>query len=631
MPQESSPLPLEQVELLARRLRIDSVRSAAAANSGHPTSSLSAADLVAVLASRYLRYDPKRPDHLGADHLVFSKGHASPLFYALLKSMGAVDDEQLLSFRKFGSPLEGHPTPVLPWVDVATGSLGQGLPIGVGIALGARLQQAPSRVFVLCGDSEMAEGSIWEAVEAASFEDLHRIVMLVDVNRLGQRGETRYGWNLDVYARRLEAFGWHTIQIDGHALDEIDAALAEATTPGGKPVAILARTVKGQGVAAVANADDAHGKPVPDEAAALSQLGDAPDTPFTPLAPPDFTLPGPPNRTLELPTYALGEKVATRKAYGDALAALGSARLNVVALDGEVGNSTYTEIFGKAHPERFFQMYIAEQQMVAAAVGLQVRGLRPHAATFAAFLSRAYDFVRMAAVSRADIKLCGSHAGVSIGEDGPSQMGLEDLASLRAIHGSVVLYPCCANQTAQLLAVMDEHRGISYLRTTRGATPVIYEPGETFEIGGSRVLRSGADDTITVFAGGITVPEALSAAEQLAGEGVDLRVVDLYSVKPVDVTTVRDSVAATNGLAITVEDHWPEGGLGDAVLDALADSGLFHRVVKLAVRDLPGSGAPGELLGQAGIDAAGIADAARRLAKESSTSGRGPEPSPSPS
>lgn len=579
---------------------------------------MSAADLVAVLASRHLRYDPKNPNHPGADHLVFSKGHASPLFYALLKSIGAVDDDELLSFRKFGSSLEGHPTPVLPWVDVATGSLGQGLPIGVGIALGARLQQAPSRVFVLCGDSEMAEGSIWEAVEAASFERLDQVVMIVDVNRLGQRGETRYGWDLEVYARRLEAFGWRTVRVDGHDLGQIDAALSDATATSGAPFAIIARTVKGQGVASVANMDDAHGKPVPNESEALAELGDAPDVPFSPLPPPAFELPQETEAPLDLPRYEVGEKVATRKAYGDALAALGSGRSRVVGLDGEVGNSTYTEIFAAAHPERFFQMYIAEQQMVAAAVGLQVRGLRPYAATFAAFLSRAYDFVRMAAVSRADIKVCGSHAGVSIGEDGPSQMGLEDLASLRAVHGSVVLYPCCANQTAKLLALMDEHRGISYLRTTRGATPVLYEPDEEFEIGGSRVLRSSPDDTVSVFAGGITVPAALEAADQLSGEGLSLRVIDLYSVKPVDVTTVRESVAATDGRAITVEDHWPEGGLGDAVLDALADSGLAHRVVKLAVRDLPGSGTPAELLAQAGIDAAGIADAARRLAKESS-------------
>ena len=622
MPDSSQPLALEQVELLARRLRIDSVRSSTAANSGHPTSSLSAADLVAVLASRHLRYDPKNPDHPGADHLVFSKGHASPLFYAFLKSMGAVDDAELLSFRKLGSLLEGHPTPVLPWVDVATGSLGQGLPIAVGIALGARLQKSPSRVFVLCGDSEMAEGSVWEAVEAAAFEGLNSITLIVDVNRLGQRGPTRYGWDLDVYARRLEAFGWRALQVDGHNLEEIDSAFADATAASGQPVAILAKTVKGKGIASVADADDAHGKPVPEEAIALEGLGEAPDVTFVPLSPPDFNLQDSPESAVELPTYALGEKVATRKAYGDALAALGTARPKVVVLDGEVGNSTYTEIFGKAHPDRFFQMYIAEQQMVAAAVGLQVRGLSPHAASFAAFLSRAYDFVRMAAVSRADIKLCGSHAGVSIGEDGPSQMGLEDLASLRAVHGSVVLYPCCANQTAQLLSVMDEHRGISYMRTTRGATPVIYEPGDTFEIGGSRVLRSQDGDAISVFAGGITVPEAMKAAEQLSSEGIELRVVDLYSIKPVDVTGIRESVAATGGLAITAEDHWPEGGLGDAVLDALADSGISHRVVKLAVRDLPGSGTPAELVAQAGIDAVGIADAARRLVKESGASTR---------
>ncbi|MBW3536626.1 MAG: transketolase [Actinobacteria bacterium] len=616
MPKTTPNLDLERVEELARRLRIDSVRSAAAASSGHPTSSLSAADLIAVLAARHLRYDPNKPDHPGADHLVFSKGHASPLFYAYLKAIGAVDDEQLLSFRKLGSKLEGHPTPVLPWVDVATGSLGQGLPVGVGIALGARLQGAPSRVFVLCGDSEMAEGSVWEAVEAASFEGLERLVMLVDVNRLGQRGPTRYGWDLDVYARRLEAFGWRTIQIDGHDIADIDQAMSQATESSGQPTAILARTVKGKGVPSVADADDAHGKPVPDESVALEALGDAPDTPFSPLPPPDFTVPAESTSKLDLPSYKVGEKMATRKAYGEALAALGAGRSAVVALDGEVGNSTYSEIFEKALPDRFFQMYIAEQQLVAAAVGLQVRGLRPYPSTFAAFLSRAYDFVRMAAVSRADLKLCGSHAGVSIGEDGPSQMGLEDLASLRAIHNSVVLYPCCANQTAQLVTLMDDHRGISYIRTTRGATPVLYEPGDTFEIGGSRVLRSSADDAVSVFAAGITVPEALEAGESLKSEGIGLKVVDLYSVKPVDATTVRDCVSQTGGLAITVEDHWAEGGLGDAVLDALSDSGIPHRVAKLAVRDLPGSGTPAELLAQAGINGAAIADAARRIVKE---------------
>jgi transketolase len=607
---------LTQAAELARQLRIDSIRSSGAANSGHPTSSMSAADLVAVLALRHLRYDPDQPDHPGADHLVLSKGHASPLLYSLFKAMGAIDDEELLSFRKLGSRMEGHPTPLIPWVDVATGSLGQGLPIAVGIALGARLQAAPSRVFVLCGDSEMAEGSVWEAVDAAAFEGLNRLVLIIDVNRLGQSGPTRYGWDLDAYGRRLEAAGWRTIEVDGHDIEAVDAAYTEALSDDPRPTAIVAKTVKGAGVESVADQLDAHGKPVAEQDQALAELGDATGFQFRPRSPEDFELNLPAPTTLDLPTYEVGSEVATRKAFGDALAAIGRARQNVVALDGEVGNSTYTEIFGKEHPERFFQLYIAEQQMVATAVGLQVRGFSPWASSFAAFLSRAYDFVRMAAVSRADIKLCGSHAGVSIGEDGPSQMGLEDLASLRAVHGSVVLYPSCANQTAQLTALLDEHRGIGYLRTTRGNTPVLYGPEERFEIGGSRVLRSTDDDAVSVFAGGITVAEALKAADELAGEGIALRVVDLYSVKPVDVSTVRECVTATAGRAVTVEDHWAEGGLGDAVLDALADAGIALRLTKLAVRDLPGSGKPAELLAAAGIDARAIVEAARRIVKE---------------
>ena len=609
---------LSQSADLARQLRIDSVRSAGAANSGHPTSSMSAADLVAVLASRHLRYDPAQPDHPGADHLVFSKGHASPLLYSLFKAMGAIDDEELLSFRQFGSRMEGHPTPLIPWVDVATGSLGQGLPIAVGIALAARLQSAPSRIFVLCGDSEMAEGSIWEAVDAASFEGLNKLVLMVDVNRLGQRGPTRYGWDLSEYSRRLAAFGWRTIEIDGHDLEAIDEALTTATDGDPRPTAIVARTVKGSGVESVADVEDAHGKPVPEESQALEQLGDSPEITFSPHAPPAFKLPSITHGEYRPPTYEVGSEVATRKAFGDSLAALGSARPNVVVLDGEVGNSTFTDIFGKEIPERFFQFYIAEQQMIAAAVGMQVRGLSPWSSSFAAFLSRAYDFVRMAAVSRANIKICGTHAGVSIGEDGPSQMGLEDLASLRAVHGSVVLYPCCANQTADLMRLLDDHQGISYLRATRGNTPVVYAPGESFEIGGSRTLRESDNDAVSIFAAGITVPEALKAADDLAGEGVSVRVVDVYSVKPIDAAGVRESVGATSGRAITVEDHWAEGGIGDAVLDALSESGIALRLIKLAVRDLPGSGKPAELLAAAGIDSAAIVEAVRRLVKEGS-------------
>ncbi|HVF32026.1 MAG TPA: transketolase [Acidimicrobiales bacterium] len=612
-----STVTVEELVELGQQLRVDSVRAAAAANSGHPTSSMSAADLVAVLAANHLRYDWAEPDHPGNDHLIFSKGHASPLLYALFKACGAISDDELLSFRRYGSKIEGHPTPVLPWVDVATGSLGQGLPIGVGVAMaGKTLDRLPYRVWVLCGDSEMAEGSMWEAFEAAGFRGLDNLTAVIDVNRLGQRGETMHGWDLGAYAARAAAFGWHTIEIDGHDVAAIDAAMTEAAATTGRPTVIIAKTKKGKGVAAVEDQDDAHGKPVPDEAAAIAELGGLRSLTITtapPLEGDPFVAPSEP---LALPTWAVGEKVATRKAYGMALAALGKARPDVVCLDGEVSNSTHAEDFKAVLPDRFFELYIAEQQLLATAVGMQVRGYRPFASTFAAFLSRAYDFVRMAAISRATMSVCGSHAGVSIGEDGPSQMALEDLAAFRAIHGSTVLYPCDGPSTAALVARMADTPGISFLRTTRGATPVIYGPDEAFEVGGSKVVRSsGADDTVTVVAAGITVPEALGAAEALAAEGIAVRVIDLYSVKPVDGETLRTAAAATAGRVVTVEDHWPEGGIGDAVLDALSDCGVTLSLVKLAVRELPGSGKPEELLSGAGIDAAAIADAVRALAK----------------
>jgi transketolase len=605
---------IEQLRELGQQLRVDSVRASAAAKSGHPTSSMSAADLMAVLLARYLRYDFDRPDNPHNDHLIFSKGHASPLLYSIYKAAGAISDEELLTFRKRGSRLEGHPTPVLPWVDVATGSLGQGLPVAVGIALAAkRLERAGSRVWVLCGDSEMAEGSMWEAFEHASFYGLDNLIAIVDVNRLGQRGETMHGWNLGVYRERARAFGWHAIAIDGHDVEEIDRAYAGALATDGRPTAIVARTLKGKGVAAVENKEGAHGKPLDDAEAAVEELGG--ERTIRVRVQPPAASDG--QRHLEAgeyrpPAYRLGDKVATRKAYGEALAALGSARADVVALDGEVGNSTDAEIFAKAHPERYFEMYIAEQQMVAAAVGLQVRGWVPFASTFAAFLTRAYDFVRMAAVSRAGIRLVGSHAGVSIGEDGPSQMGLEDIASLRAVHGSTVLYPCDANQTAKLIPQMAGRRGIVYLRTTREATPVVYGPDEAFPIGGSRVVRSSDDDEVTIVAAGITVHEALEAAERLDEAGIAARVIDLYSIKPIDGVTLRAAASETGGL-VTVEDHWAEGGLGDAVLEVFGDSEVRPRVIRLAVREMPASATPAEQLGAAGIDAAHIAEAARQL------------------
>lgn len=600
---------------LGQQLRVDSVRSSAAAGSGHPTSSMSAADLMAVLLDGHLRLDYQNPKDPRNDHLIFSKGHASPLYYAVLKAAGGIDDEELLTFRKLGSRLEGHPTPRIPPTDVATGSLGQGLPIGVGVAMaGKRLDQLPYRVWVLCGDSEMAEGSMWEAFQHAGWEGLDNIVAIVDVNRLGQTRETMLGWDMDGYVRRAEAFGWNAIAIDGHDVDAIEAAYAEAESTTGKPTAIFARTKKGKGVKAVEDQPGKHGKPLDDPEEAIQELGGERDLTVE-VAKPDG---GDPHTFEtsggELPTWELGEEEATRKAYGVALAALGGMRGDVVALDGEVSNSTHSEEFRKAHEDRYFEMFIAEQQLAAAAIGFQVGGRWvPFASTFAAFLSRAYDFIRMAAISRADIRLSGSHAGVSIGEDGPSQMALEDIASIRAIHGSTVLHPSDANQAAKLVAAMADQPGISFMRTLRGKTPVRTAPDEDVRIGGSRVVTDG--DDVAIVACGITLEEAVKAAEALEGDGISARVLDCYSVKPIDAEAVQAAARECGGI-VTVEDHAPEGGLGDAVLDALADAEDRPPVVKLAVREIPGSGTPDELIHGAGIDAEAIAGAARQLAKQ---------------
>jgi transketolase len=496
-------------------------------------------------------------------------------------------------------------------VDVATGSLGQGLPIGVGMAIaGKRLNRLPFRVWVICGDSEMAEGSMWEAVEHAAFYELDNVTAIIDVNRLGQRGETMHGWDLSSYSDRLRAFGWHAIEIDGHDVVAIDAAYREAESTTGRPTAVVAKTLKGKGYSKVEDQAGWHGKAVAEEA--VEELGGIRsiriDVPAPEAREPHrFDPPGAP----EWPRYDVGTKVATRKAYGEALAALGGERGDVVALDGEVSNSTYAEIFAGAHPERFFEMYIAEQQMVAAAVGMQVLGWKPYASTFAAFMSRAYDFVRMAAVSRATLRFCGSHAGVSIGEDGPSQMGLEDLAAFRAVNGSTVLYPCDGNQTAKLVRAMADLDGISYVRTTRADTPVVYEPDEEFPVGGSRTLRSSDDDDVTIVAAGITVHEALAAADRLAEDGLAARVIDCYSVKPID----EETLSGVRTPIVTVEDHWAEGGLGEAVLSAVAESDDRPEVRILAVREMPHSGKPAELLAAAGIDAEAIAAAARALVR----------------
>jgi transketolase len=611
-------MPLSEVGELAAQLRVDAIRSSTSAGSGHPTSSMSAADLLAVLVARHLRYDWDQPRTDTNDHLIFSKGHASPLLYAIYKAVGVVSDGELVNeYRRYGSRLQGHPTPLLPWVDVATGSLGQGLPDGVGVALaGKYLDKLPYRVWVLCGDSEMAEGSIWEAIDKAAHYELSNLVAIVDVNRLGQRGPTELQWDMDAYARRAEAFGARVLVIDGHDLDAIDAAYATATDDAGsQPTVILARTRKARGFSELEDKEGWHGKTLPPDMAqrAIAELG----------GPRELLVRGPmpgagspavvSAADTPAPAYARGARVATRKAYGDALVWLGATRPTVVALDGEVSNSTHADAFAKAYPDRYFEMYIAEQQLVAAAVGLSVRHYIPYASTFAAFFTRAHDFVRMAAISQADIRLVGSHAGVEIGADGPSQMALEDLAMMRAVHGSTVLYPSDATSTAALVRLMADQPGISYLRTTRGAYPVLYGSDERFRPGGSKVLRAADNDEVAVVAAGVTVHEALAAADRLADDDLQVRVIDLYSVKPVDVDTLVTAAEATSGRFVVVEDHHAEGGLGSAVLAALAEVGVPVRLVHLAVRGMPGSGTTAELLGGAGIDATHIEAAVREL------------------
>jgi transketolase len=615
--------PLEAVAELAAQLRVDSIRSSTSAGSGHPTSSMSAADVIAVLAARHLRYDWHDPHGEANDHLVFSKGHASPLLYSLFRATGVVSDEELMTgYRRFGQRLEGHPTPVLPWVDVATGSLGQGLPDGVGIALAGRyLEHLPFRVWVLCGDSELAEGSIWEAIDKASNYNLSNLVVVADINRLGQRGPTDLGWEVDVYQRRFEAFGARALVVDGHDLGAVDTALAEAGDPSGdRPTVIVAKTIKGRGFSEVEDQEGWHGKPFPPDMAAraIKELGGERHLVVRgPVPPGGGDRPASSETvatTVELPRYDVGDSVATRKAYGDGLVAVGSADPRIVVLDAEVSNSTHADEFKQAFPGRYFEMFIAEQQLVAAATGLSVRGYRAFASTFAAFFTRAFDFIRMGAISGVDLRLSGSHCGVEIGADGPSQMGLEDLAMMRAIHGSTVFYPSDATSTVALVASMARSPGISYIRTTRGAYPVLYEAREDFGRGGSKVIRSSERDDVSLVGAGVTLHECVKAAELLEGDGFRARVIDCYSVKPIDASTISAAAAATSGRIVVAEDHHPEGGLGSAVMDVLAQSQPpdLH-LVHLAVRGMPGSGTGAELMAWTGIDADHIAAAARGL------------------
>ena len=603
---------LSALKNIATRLRIESIRATTAAASGHPTTCMSSADLMAALFFADMRFDPKQPQHPEADRLVMSKGHAAPLLYAMWAEAGLIPREQLTDLRRFTSNLEGHPTPRLPFVDVATGSLGQGLAAGVGCALNARRIGSGYRTYVLMGDGETAEGSVWEAAASAHFFKLDSLCAILDVNALGQSRPTELQHDMETYRVRWSAFGWHVISIDGHDLSQIVDAYQKARTIKGQPTAILARTLKGKGVSFTENLPNWHGKPLSKEQMekAIEELnrqmvpesGGAPKIPAPPPARPE-----PAPKPMPAPQFTLGDMIATREAYGTAIAKLGTADPRVVALDGDVKNSTFSEKFEAAHPDRFYQFFIAEQMIVGAAMGLAARGAIPFPSTFAAFLTRAYDFIRMAAISGVNIKLAGSHAGVSIGEDGPSQMALEDFAMFTAQPNFVALYPSDAVSTERLVAEAAAFEGPVYIRTSRPKTPVIYDNHEQFPIGGLKVVRKSDKDVATVIGAGVTLFEALKAHDELKASGVAIRVIDLYSVQPVDAASLIEAGKATNGRLITVEDHYVAGGLGDAVARAVAPAGLTVR--RLAIPEIPRSGKPDELLDKFGISSRHIVNA----------------------
>ena len=606
---------IELLKGIANQLRIHSITATTAAGSGHPTSCLSAADIVATLFFGHMRYDATNPHYFNNDRFILSKGHAAPLLYAAWAENGFIPVSHLATLRQFTSDLEGHPTPRLAFADVATGSLGQGLGIGLGMALAARLDKLDYNTYVLMGDGEIAEGAVWEAASLAGINKLNNLVAIVDANRLGQSEATAFGHDVGVYAKRFEAFGWRTEVIDGHDIEEIAEVLGGVGL-GDQPLVIIAKTYKGAGVSFLQDQENWHGKPLNAVEAerAINELQPSSKTGIGTPIPAPSSLPQPANAApASYPpiNYTLGDKIATREAYGTALLRLGTVDLRIVALDGDTKNSTFAEAFIKAFPERSTECYIAEQNLVAVAVGFGTRGKSPFASTFAAFFSRAYDQIRVAGISNANLKLVGSHVGVSIGEDGPSQMALEDIASLRAVAGSVVLYPSDAVCTEKLLEQMATHRGLQFLRTSRPKTPVIYGNDEAFPIGGAKVLRQAAGDKVTVVAAGVTLFEALKAADLLKAEGITITVIDAYSIKPLAKDVILAAAKKTGLTVITVEDHYAEGGLGDAVAGELSSAGV--KVHKLAVTSLPRSGKAAELLAFFGIDAAGIVKQVKAL------------------
>ncbi len=600
------------LENMARRLRRSSLLSTSEAGSGHPTTCMSCAEIVSTLFFHVMRWDPADPKARNADYFVLSKGHAAPILWAALKEAGAIAEDPL-TLRKSTSILEGHPTPLSPWVKIATGSLGQGLSAAAGIATARRLDGLDSRIYCLLGDGECAEGSVWEAAQHVAHARLDNVVAIVDVNALGQSGPTMHLHDAEAYARKFEAFGWTARVCEGHDVGSLLHAFSTPST--GKPLAIIARTEKGKGVKSIEGKEGWHGKPLkkgPELDAALREIGDAPASvkvaPRRTGIPPAAAKPGP---AMPPPAYALGEEVATREAYGAALAKLGTSNPDVVVLDGDTKNSTFSDKFKALHPGRFVEAYIAEQNMAGLAAGLASDGKIPFASTFAAFLTRAYDQIRMAVYSRPrSLVFCGSHCGVSIGEDGASQMGLEDLAMFRALLGTTVLYPSDAVSTERLVAAAASLPGVTYLRTTRPKTKVLYGPTEEFPIGGSKTLRSTPKDRATLVGAGVTLHEALEAHDLLAKEGIAVRVIDAYSIKPIDGPTLRRAARETAGI-IAVEDHSRHGGLGDAVAREIA--GIACPYIMLGVDKLPRSASPRECMQAQGITAADIAAAYQQL------------------
>lgn len=610
---------IEAIKQKAKRLSILSMMSTTAAGSGHPTSCMSAAELVAGTFFYAMNFDPKGPNSSEGDRFVLSKGHAAPVLYAALAGAGVFPESRLMTLREFSSELEGHPTPHIPGVDAATGSLGQGLSVGSGLAIGARMDKSPTRVYVLMGDGEMAEGQVWEAAAFAGHYKLDNLTVLADINALGQSEPTMYRHNMEIYRRKFDSEGWATEVIDGQDVAAVLSALEHAKATKGMPQAILARTIKGNGVSFLAGKEHWHGKPIPKDqlAAAIKEIGAEIDLAADPgksyartllPTPPNFPAPAPPD-------YDPSKSVATREAYGFALKRLGQVNPHIVAISGDVKNSTFSEIFGDAFPDHFYQGYIAEQNFVSVGVGLAACGKVPFLDTFACFLARAYDQVRMAAISRSNINLCGSHCGVSIGQDGPSQMALEDIAIFRAVHSSTVLYPSDAISAERLTETMAGRVGINYLRTSRPKFPILYSKDDKFPIPGFKVVRQSPQDKVTVIGAGVTLHEALKAADQLKTEGTAVRVIDLYCVKPINGEDLAKEIAATSGRLITVEDHWAEGGIGEAVLSALAQASVAPAKSQfLAVREMPHSGKPDELLDAFGISARHIVEAVRAIA-----------------